>query len=181
MKTDEELIEKIKDGNIAAFEEIITRYKAKIYKIIFSIIRDPQDAEDLVQEVFIKVYNSIRKFRGRSRFYTWLYRITVNVALNYLRKNKKNLEFIDDIGFSLKEREIEEHIYTQEIVKEIFDLANALPKKEKLIFILKFQNGLSNKEISEVLGLSRDSVKANLYHALKKMRKSLREKGFLGD
>ncbi len=181
MKTDEELVEKIKDGNIAAFEEIIIRYKAKIYKIIFSIIKDPQDAEDLVQEVFIKVYSSIRKFRGRSRFYTWLYRITVNVALNYLRKNKKNLEFIDDIGFSLKEKEIEEHIWTQEVIKEIFSLANTLPKKEKLIFILKFQNGLSNKEISEVVGLSRDSVKANLYHALKKMRKFLMEKGFLGD
>lgn len=179
MKTDEEFIERIKKGNISAFEYIVKKYKKKVYTIIFNIIRDTQDAEDLVQEVFLRVYSSIKRFKGRSNFYTWLYRISINVSFDYLKKNRRNLEFRDDFSISVDAIEVEKGLGRKEIIEKIFDLANNLPKKQKLIFILKFQNDFSNKEIGEILGLSQDTVKANLYHALKKIRDALKKEGFL--
>ncbi len=176
---DEELVERLKKGNIWAFEELIKRYKRRIYAIILSIVRDRDESEDLVQEVFLKVYEGIGKFRGKSSFYTWLYRIAVNVALSYLKKAKRELEFREEIKDPQHFKDIEEDLIKEEFVDSIFKEANTLPKKEKLVFILKFHNDLSNSEIAEVLGISKDSVKANLYHALKRIRKKLKQKGLL--
>ncbi len=180
MTKDEELVKKAKNGCIACFEQIIEKHKRQVYRIVISIIKDPIDAEDITQEVFLKIFESLNKFKGKSTFSTWLYRISVNTSLTYLKKNKKNLEFIDDYK-NFESSDIEENIYNRDLLKVIFKEANSLPKKEKLVFILKFQNGFSNKEIAEILKTSSASVKANLYHALKKIRSRLRQKGYIGD
>ncbi len=90
MIREEELIEKIKRGSISAFETLIKRYKVQIYKLILRIVKDPKEAEDLTQEVFLKIYENIAKFKGNSSFYTWIYRISLNVVLTYLRGQKRN-------------------------------------------------------------------------------------------
>ncbi len=180
MTREDKLIEQLKNGDISVFELLIKRYKVRVYKLILSFIKDPKEAEDLTQEVFLKVYESISKFRRNSSFYTWLYRISVNMALSYLRKRKRELEFVDNMFFDHLV-DLDKEVENRELIETVFKIAESLPKKEKLIFILKFQNGFSNKEISEILKISRDSVKSNLYHALKRIRKHLRIKGFLGD
>ena len=180
MIKDNELIKKAKNGCITCFEKIVKQYKRQVYKIVISIIKNPIDAEDVTQEVFLKVFESLSKFREKSTFSTWLYRVSINTSLTYLKKNKKNLEFIDEYKNS-KSFSIEEDIYNKDLLEAIFKEANSLPRKEKLIFILKFKNGFSNKEIAEILKISNASVKANLYHALKRIKNYLRKKGYLGD
>ncbi len=181
MIREEELIDKIKRGSISAFETLIKRYKVQIYKLILRIVKDPKEAEDLTQEVFLKIYENIAKFKGNSSFYTWIYRISLNVALTYLRGQKRKLEFIDDMIYPSRLTNVDEDIENKELIETIFKAAEGLPKKEKLVFILKFQAEFSNREISEILRISKDSVKSNLYHALKRIRTYLKKEGFLGD
>lgn len=170
--SDLELIKSFQKGVEASFNELVLRYQEKVYWIARRFVNDHDHADDVTQEVFVKVYRALKTFRGESSVYTWLYRITVNVALNYLRKQRfKDFLRIDEYFESRGEESeqpdiIFERNEQQMLIKEAIA---ALPEKQKAVFILRYHEELSYEEISKILKTSIGGLKANYFHAVKKI------------
>ena len=175
--SDQELVEQIKAGEKTSLEALLGRYQDKVYRLAMSFTKNPADAEEVLQDVFLTVYRKIASFEGRSAFSTWLYRITVNTALMKLRGRGPAQESIDEylpqftkdgrharmvVDFTdgpeklllLKERE--------QILREAIE---ALPPDYKVVLVLRDLEGLSNEEVAEVVGASVLAVKARLHRA----------------
>ncbi|MGB4782152.1 sigma-70 family RNA polymerase sigma factor [Candidatus Methylomirabilis sp.] len=175
--SDQELVEQIKAGEKTSLEALLGRYQDKVYRLAMSFTKNPADAEEVLQDVFLTVYRKIASFEGRSAFSTWLYRITVNTALMKLRGRGPAQESIDGylpqftkdgqharmvVDFTdgpeklllLKERE--------QILREAIE---ALPPDYKVVLVLRDLEGLSNEEVAEVVGASVLAVKARLHRA----------------
>lgn len=188
MKTKENvLIEKSKKGDISAFEELIETYQNKVFNIAYSMLNNYEDANDVAQEVFIRVYKSIKNFKGESSFSTWLYRITTNVCLDELRKRKnKNVVSIDeDIPFDDGEvtRQIVDDGPTPDIIaekKEVREIVNEaigqLSEEHKTVIILRELQGLSYEEISKIINCPRGTVKSRINRARSALKNILKSK-----
>jgi RNA polymerase sigma-70 factor (ECF subfamily) len=176
-KSDVELIEAFQRGDERAFTELVHRYQERIYWLARRFHNDHDDADEIVQEVFCKVYESLKHFRGESSFYTWLYRITVNLSLNALRK-KRVQEF-----FSFDQL-LEQPKSTEEMPDDLLEASEqrslieeaieTLPEKQKAVFILRYYDELSYEEISRILKTSVGGLKANYFHAVKKIGEYLK-------
>jgi RNA polymerase sigma factor (sigma-70 family) len=170
--SDLELVELFQKGNETSFNELVTRYQEKVYWIARRFVNDHDQADDIVQEVFIKVYSALKDFRGESGVYTWLYRITVNVALNALRKQRirefiRIDEFFETAG---DENEQPDTLFEKDERQNLIEEAiSKLPDKQKAVFILRYHEELSYEEISAVLKTSVGGLKANYFHAVKKI------------
>jgi RNA polymerase sigma-70 factor (ECF subfamily) len=170
--SDLELVELFQNGNETAFNELVGRYQEKIYWIARRFVTDHDQADDIVQEVFIKVYSALKNFRGESGVYTWLYRITVNVALNALRKQRiRDFIRIDEFFETAEdENEQPDAIFEKDEQQKLIEEAIAkLPEKQKAVFILRYHEELSYEEISLILKTSIGGLKANYFHAVKKI------------
>jgi len=193
MTKDEELavIRKVQSGDVNAFEELVTAYQKNVYNLALRMTGNPQDAEDMAQEAFLKAYNSLSSFRGESRFSVWLYRIVSNVCLDYLRKNGKrstvSLSVEDDDGEDIQlelpdtsqsPEEVLEKKLTREAVRR--GLAS-LPPDSRQILLLREIQGLSYEEIGEVLGLESGTVKSRIFRARKKLVDFLLQDGNIPD
>jgi RNA polymerase sigma factor (sigma-70 family) len=169
---DLELVELFQQGNEASFNELVRRYQEKVYWIARRFVNDHDQADDVVQEVFIKVYSALKQFRGESGFYTWLYRITVNVALNALRKQRvRDFIRIDEFFETADDESIQPDAIAEknEQQKLIEDAIAHLPEKQKAVFILRYYDELPYEEISHILKTSIGGLKANYFHAAKKI------------
>jgi len=169
---DLELVELFQNGNETSFNELVGRYQEKIYWIAHRFVNDHDQADDIVQEVFVKVYSALKKFRGESSVYTWLYRIAVNVALNTLRKQRARDFIRIDEFFETAEKENEQPdaIYEKDEQQKLIEEAiTKLPEKQKAVFILRYHEELSYEEISVILKTSVGGLKANYFHAIKKI------------
>ena len=182
-----ELVKEAKSGNVHSFEALIYKYDKKVLGIIIAMVGSDEEAQDLYQEVFLKVYKSIKKFRRDSNFYTWLYRITVNVCLNYRKKRKLNQRFVnlddnrdeeDDLPimqFESKEKTPDKKIEEKELKKLIKDAIDTLPEKQRMVFYLKHYQEKKISEISEIMGCSEGTVKNYLFRASEKLKKVLKD------
>jgi len=170
--SDLELVELFQKGYEESFNELVRRYQEKIYWIAHRFVNDHDKADDIVQEVFIKVYSALKQFRGESSVYTWLYRITVNVALNALRKQRiRDFIRIDEF-FETADDENEQPdaiLEKNELQKLIEEAIAKLPAKQKAVFILRYHEQLPYEEISHILNTSIGGLKANYFHAAKKI------------
>ncbi len=169
---DLELVELFQKGNETAFNELVGRYQEKVYWIARRFVNDHDQADDIVQEVFVKVYRALKEFRGESSVYTWLYRITVNVALNALRKQRiRDFIRIDEFFETADdENEQPDAIFEKDEQQKLIEEAIAkLPEKQKAVFILRYHEELSYDEISLILKTSVGGLKANYFHAVKKI------------
>jgi RNA polymerase sigma factor (sigma-70 family) len=169
---DLELVELFQKGNETSFNELVRRYQEKVYWIARRFVNDHDQADEIVQEVFVKVYNALKKFRGESSVYTWLYRITVNVALNTLRKQRVRDFIRIDEFFEMPNDENEQPdaiVEKDEQQKLIEEAIAKLPEKQKAVFILRYHEELSYEEISHILRTSIGGLKANYFHAAKKI------------
>lgn len=182
---DIEVVELFKKGDKQAFEHLVVRHKAAVFNTIYSITGGAADADEIAQEVFLKVYFSAGTFRGKSSFSTWLYRITVNKCMDELRKHKGkfiSLESEIDEEESLmikdvlrdKNENIEEKMMGREIQGIMQKVLRSLPEKFRVILVLKELENLSYKEISEVTGTSMNGVKVNLFRARQKLKEKLK-------
>src|SRR6266481_3230149 len=171
---DLELIHRSQAGDTEAFGELVTKYRAKIYTMLYGMVRNENDAWDLAQEGFLQAWRSIHKFEGRSSFYTWLYRLTVNLAIDSLRRKGRRVEVeLDDaIPSSLpspranyRRTEISEHINTA--------LAQLSPE-HRAVIVLKEIEDLQYQEIAEILNLSNGTVLSRLFYGRKKLQSILR-------
>lgn len=177
-QTDLELIEVFREGKVEGFNELVRRYQQKVYWIARRIVGSHEEADDIVQEVFIRVYNGLASFRSESGFYTWIYRISVNVALNSLRarKVKQFLRFDDliDQPWSDDDRpdkQVEESEYKKVLERAI----DRLPAKQKLVFMMRYYDEMSYEEIAGVLHRSIGGLKANYFHALKNVQEYVKK------
>jgi len=174
----ESLLARLKGGDESAFEELVETYRERLYRVAWRILRDDDGAEDAAQEAFIRVYRHIARFEGRSSLYTWMYRITVNIALNKLKRDRfrQMLPLGDMLGRDTSPRSNPERAALgSEIAERVREAVDRLPEKQRAVFILKFYEGLSHKEIAEVVGCSEGTSKANYFHAIRKLRKQLED------
>jgi RNA polymerase sigma-70 factor (ECF subfamily) len=170
-------------GDITAFETLVGRYERKILRLAQNITQNREDAEDVMQEAFLKAYEHLSGFQGNSRFYTWLVRIAVNQALMKLRKRRPNVVSIDEevnTGEDLIPREIEdwgpspEDRYKQTELSDILsEVIGDLDPSFRIVFQLRDIEELSTEETAEALGLSVPAVKSRLLRARLKLRQRL--------
>ncbi|MBN2350267.1 MAG: sigma-70 family RNA polymerase sigma factor [Bacteroidales bacterium] len=163
-------INKVLQGEVNLFAVLIDRYKNMAYTMAFRIVNNSEDAEEIVQDAFLKVYKNLAGFKNRSKFSTWLYRIVYNTSISKIRTKKQagepldNLHYLSDPSLSaLEELEMEEQ------KKIIHNLLNRLPKDEQTLLTLYYTNENSIEEIGEITGLSNANVKVKLYRARKKL------------
>ena len=187
---DLELIERIQGGDQDAFKELVERYQRKVYSICYGMLKDQESSLDVSQEVFIKVYRYLEKFNRESSFYTWLYRITVNMCIDYIRKNSKvqRVEYDDRLSHDSSDIEGEEHILPsrlgihpdkvygrKELREKMLEALESLSEKHRTILILREVEGLSYEEIAEVLNISKGTVMSQLFHARRYFQEAIKE------
>jgi len=185
VKDDEpKLVAAAKAGDPAAFTELVQRYERKIYRLALNITQNREDAEDAMQDAFLKSYAHLGEFLGDSRFYTWLVRIAVNEALMKLRRRRPNLTSIDEPVQGEEEdfmpREIEdwgpspEQKYAQtELAAILSSVIEKLEEEYRIVFVLRDIEELSTEETAQLLGLSIPAVKSRLLRARLKLREKL--------
>lgn len=175
-----EIVNLVKNGTSSAFEKLVLENQTNVYNLALKMVGDRDDAFDMSQEAFIKAYSSIGSFRGDSRFSVWLYRLTTNVCLDFLRSKERkshgSLTYIDEDGEDGKEMEIPDERYTPETELEKSELRDAvsrglaqLPKEYRAILLLREIEGLSYDEISLTLNLEVGTVKSRIFRARKKL------------
>ena len=178
------LVAKAQAGDTAAFGELVSRYQNKIYRLAKHITQNDEDAEDVLQEAFLKAYEHIGGFQGNSKFYTWIVRIAVNEALMKLRKRKTDrtvpLDEPVDTGEEMVNREIAvwednpEQRYSQEEMQQILNEAvQDLKPDFRTVFVLRDIEELSTEETAEALGISVPAVKSRLLRARLQLREKL--------
>ncbi len=181
------LVAKAQAGDTAAFGELVSRYQNKIYRLAKHITQNDEDAEDVLQEAFLKAYEHIGGFQGNSKFYTWIVRIAVNEALMKLRKRKTDrtvpLDEPVDTGEEMVNREIAvwednpEQRYSQEEMQQILNEAvQDLKPDFRTVFVLRDIEELSTEETAESLGISIPAVKSRLLRARLALREKLTRK-----
>jgi len=184
--TDEkELVGRLADGEPSAFRDLVETYKKRVYFLALDMVGNPADAEDISQEVFLKVFRSFRTFNREARLGTWLHRITANACIDHLRKKAITPEPVDDASLETGLRrgipiagaaEIPDPVSVLErrsIGKRIENALARVTPQEKAVFILRHYEDLSLREIADTLELSQGSVKSYLFRAIQKLRKEL--------
>jgi len=172
---DRELVARFKSGDQGAFNQLVRLYQKKVYLVAFRMVRDEEEAKDLTQEVFVKMYGALKDFRGEASVFTWAYRATVNLAINQIRR-KKIISWVPLLEAEEKPMEEKEGLSEHEtsaLRKAIAEAVKKLPPKQRAIFILRHYDELSNEEIAKIVGKSVGGVKANYFQALQKMKKHL--------
>lgn len=183
--SDIELIKRFSKGSIEAFEELITRYESKIYNLAMRFTRNPEDSEEVLQDVFSTLYRKLDCFEGKSQFSSWLYRIIVNAAFMKLRKRKQdNTISIEDLSPTVRQICVDrdplgsarsDNISMTREMRDILQAAiERLPEQYRAVFVLRDVDGLSNQEVGEILELSIPAVKSRLHRSRLMLRKRLR-------
>jgi RNA polymerase sigma factor (sigma-70 family) len=175
--TDQEIIQNIAkpELNQQAFKQIIEKYQRKIYWLCRKMVLDHDDANDLTQDTFIKVWANINSYRAESQLYTWIYRIAANECLNFLAKKKKH-HFVDiqDHGHSLQDFENDPLVDGDLIQIKLQKALQTLPDKQRLVFNMKYFDEMQYKQIAEITGTSEGALKASYHHAVKKIEEFLK-------
>jgi RNA polymerase sigma-70 factor (ECF subfamily) len=183
-----DLVKQCQTGNTEAFDQLVTRYRTRVFAMIYNMVHNEQDAWDLAQDSFVKAWKSIRRFRGRSSFYTWIYRIVMNVTIDWLRKKQvkgAGAEFNDAI--QLKEIEPasrtvpkadplpHERMEQSEIRARIDNAIAQLSPEHRAVILMKEIEEMQYHEIAEALGCSIGTVMSRLFYARKKLQNLLKD------
>lgn len=171
--TDKEILDLYKSGQRElAFKEIVDSYSERLYWHVRRFLCTHEDTDDLLQEIFIKIWTSLPTFRGESQLYTWIYRIATNESLNFLQKQKIRAALrFEDITARLDEKIDEDTgVSGDEAQKALMKAMSRLPSKQKTVFIMRWFDDLSYEDISEILGTSVGALKASYHFAQEKIR-----------
>jgi RNA polymerase sigma-70 factor (ECF subfamily) len=176
------LVERARAGDARAFEPLVEKYRQRVYRLAYNVLRDPEEAWDVAQEAFIRAYQALPSFRGQSAFYTWLFRITMNVASDRARQRAAR-------GRAFGTERVEEEEWDRTLVdpgeapddsavraeqrRRITRALESLPEHHRAIIMLSDLEGLSYREIAEVLGIPMGTVMSRLHNARKRLREAL--------
>jgi len=186
------LVAEAQAGNRAAFEELVRRYDRDVLRLALNLMKRPEDARDVYQDAFLKVYRNLHRFRFECSFYTWLYRIVTNVCLDHLRRRQSrpedqapegNSAYHDDGGTDFFERQKEcrptqdpeRCLMGKELGVQIATAMQQLSPRERVVFEMKHYQGLKLRAIGDALGTSEETVKNSLFRATRKLRNQLGE------
>jgi RNA polymerase sigma-70 factor (ECF subfamily) len=172
---EQQLIVEAKAGSHRAFQSLVERHMKKTYNIAFSFVGDHDSAEDIAQEVFVKVHSALSSFRGEAELGTWIYRITTNLSLNHVKQHKRRAErtvdVMDTAATSLASHD--NHAEESDRRVHIERALHELPTLQRAVVILRHLDGLSTRQVSNILKCSEGTVKTHLFRGLKKMRNKL--------
>lgn len=181
---DEKLVARAQKGDRTAFDLLVRKYQNKVAKLIARYVRDRREVEDVTQEAFIKAYRALRGFRGESAFYTWLYRIAVNTAKNYLESQGRRPPTTDvevegaegaDLGERLREQATpERHLLTTEIADTVYRTIQRLPEDLRTAILLREIEGLSYEEIAQIMDCPIGTVRSRIFRAREAIDKELK-------
>ena len=183
-KEDNKLVERFQDGEVEAFDELVIRYQDKIYRLAYSFVHNREDALDLSQEAFLKAFQALGRFEKKSAFYSWLYRITTNLCIDFLRSRSrtKSVSLDAEVAYlsdglirGYKQYSPTKYVEAKELQQHIINAVSTLSPKQREVFTLRHWDGLQIKEIANVIGRSEGTVKAHLFHAVRNLRKQLVE------
>ena len=171
MKTDEELIKQFQSGNDDSFNELVKRHLPGTYGFFIKFTSDPIEAEDLAQDVFIKMYKALKKFRFQSKFKTYLYRANINMSNTYLKRSKwRNLLHLDQAPEPVHFDNTNEDQWRRD---ELWAAVSNLPSRQRIVVTMRIAEEKPYKEIAEVMGISENSAKVNYHHAVKALKNQL--------
>ena len=191
--SDLNLVKRVRNGDKGAFRELVERYQRKVFSIAYGMVNNREDAMDLVQESFLKVHNNLGRFEGSSSFYTWLYRIVVNVCIDHIRKTGRRIK-VDYDDHILRDGNVEgddrirpsvlnvDPVKAQgrkELLEKIRSALDELSPIHKEAIVLRELQGLSYEEMANVMGVSKGTVMSRLHHARKNLQALLQD--YVGD
>jgi len=184
------LVKRVKTGDQRAFKLLVERYQRKIYAVALGMVKDKEEALDISQEAFVKVYKYLDHFKGDSSFYTWLYRITVNICIDALRKKQalrgEQVELDEAVKMDTAEANIgalgsrlgtnpQKSALRKELAEKIQQALETVPEKHRAILLLREVEGMSYEDLSRTLQIPKGTVMSRLFHARTKVQKILSE------
>jgi RNA polymerase sigma-70 factor (ECF subfamily) len=183
---EKELVLSAQRGDVHAFEELVERYHGRIYGLTYNMTSNREDAEDLTQEVFVKAFEALPRFKGKSSFYTWLYRIAVNKTINYRKKrNRKRALSLDQFDQEIKTDEVYSdlsakgsplrNISLSELQIKLNEALQNLSEKHRTVVVMHDMQGIPHDEIAKVVGASVGTVRSRLFYARRQMQSELTE------
>jgi RNA polymerase sigma factor (sigma-70 family) len=183
---DHELVRRAQDGNTRAFDDLVVKYSTKLYGMVYHMTANKEDTHDLLQDIFAKAYRSLKRFRGKSTFYTWIYSISTNMTLNFLKKRKRrsalSLDNVDsgiqnndalvDLGHASNPRH---QSNINELQKKLNEALQALSEDHRAVVTMFDIQGVPHAEISRILGVTEGTVRSRLFYAHKQLQGHLQE------
>jgi RNA polymerase sigma-70 factor (ECF subfamily) len=181
---DRQLVDRAQRGDQAAFRKLFDRYQRRAFAVALGVVKNPQDAHDVVQEAFIKVHRHLGSFQGTSSFYTWLYRILMNLAIDHVRKHKnREVAFDDGVGRDASEVDGDggmlprildgnpgRNAARKELAGKLQAALAELPEYHRAVIVLRELEGLSYEEMSKILQVPKGTIMSRLFHARRKMQ-----------
>lgn len=184
--TDQDLVQMVLDGDATAFRGLVERYQGRVYALIFGMTRNREDARDIVQEAFVKAYRNLKTYRREASFHTWLYRIAMNLAIDHLRRSTRHPthEYEDQVEADEPEGDykadhLQRHpgrdLERQRLYSKIMAAMQQLPPDQREVVLLREIEGLSYKEIAEMMEIPEGTVMSRLFYARKKLQEILKD------
>jgi RNA polymerase sigma-70 factor, ECF subfamily len=187
---DRELVQRVQGGDEAAFKELFLRYHRRAYAVAFGVVKSRHDAMDIVQDAFIKVHRHIGSFQGSSSFYTWLYRIVMNLAIDHVRRGRqqKDLDYDDKVARDVTDvagdgtmlpkildGNPRKSVVRKELREKIQWALDQLPDYHRAVILMREDEGLSYEEMAKALKVPKGTIMSRLFHARRKMQDLLRD------
>ena len=181
------LVKRSQKGDDSAFTELVARYQGKVFSIALGMTKNREDAMDITQDAFVKVHRYLDNFQGNSSFYTWLYRIVVNLCIDHIRRanRRANTDFDEKVNYAnetpegadMLPRRLDSNpgkvLGRRELAERIQEAVNELPEYHRAVIILREVEGLSYTEMAKMMKVSKGTIMSRLHHARQKLRKSL--------
>jgi RNA polymerase sigma-70 factor, ECF subfamily len=183
--TDEELVARSMGGDLDSFNQLVMRWERPIYALAYRVIGREEDARDVAQETFLRAFRALKGFKGQAKFSSWLYRITLNLCRDWMRRERRTpvsqppegVDIIEMAGEGTPSESIEDLVSRHELGRVVGKAMALLPEEQRTAIILKEYHGLTFQEIADLLDCPLSTVKTRLYQGLSVLRKHLREAG----
>lgn len=183
---DSELVARAQAGDASAFDELVVKYSPRLYGLVYNMTSNHEDTNDLLQDIFAKAYRSIRGFRGKSQFYTWIHSIAVNMTINFVKKRGRRFQMsLDDVDLNIQnDKEFLEVTATSTPIREadlnelqqrLNDAMMQLSEEHRAVVTMFDIQGMPHAEISKILGVSEGTVRSRLFYAHRQLQNFLDE------
>lgn len=187
--SDEELVALSQGGDLDSFNQLVLRWERPIYALAYRVIGREEEARDVAQETFLRAFRALKGFKGQAKFSSWLYRITLNLCRDWIRREKRapvaqapeGVDLVELAGEATPAESIEELVGRRQLGRAVSRAMAVLPEEQRTAIILKEYHGLTFQEIAELLDCPLSTVKTRLYQGLSVVRKQLQQAGVDGD